>query len=136
MNEFSIAKVNAHVIHLLVLERHEEDEVPGSQLGAGDQVATAGLVLGAARKGYPRHRQIHLCSQTGAVYAIPIQTPFAIPYPKPAVSLSFPGSGGYRFPELRRRDDRHLCFTAGSAWPRWRIGMRRALAANEQEGGQ
>ena len=109
MNEVRLAKVDAHVIHLLVLERHEEDEVPGAQFGAGDQVATPRLGLGGARKGYPRHRQVHPRSQTGAVYATPIQTPFEIPYPKPAVGLSFPGSRGYHF---SRREERFRDFAA------------------------
>ena len=133
VNEFCISKVNPHMIHLLVLERHEEDEVPRSQLGAGDQVAAAGLVLGAARKGYPRHCQIHLCSQTGTVYAASIHAAFAIFYPDPAIGLSFPGAREYC---SARRDDRFLGFTAGSDWSRWWMGRGRALATNEQEGGK
>jgi hypothetical protein len=135
VNKFRVAKVNTHMIHYLLLERDEEDEVPWSQIGAGDRAATTGLVLGGARKGYPGHCQVHLRGQTGTVYAGPIQTAFAIFHPQPTIGLRFPGSRGYRFPKLRRREVRHLGFTAVSAWPGWWIGLRRALATNEQEGG-
>ena len=60
VNKFRVAKVNTHMIHCLLLERGEEDEVPWSQIGAGDRATTTGLVLGGARNGYPCHCQVHL----------------------------------------------------------------------------
>ena len=134
VNKFRVAKVNTHMIHYLLLQRDEEDEVPGSQIGAGDRASTTGLILGSARKAYSGHCQVHLRGQTGTVNAFPVQTALAIFHPQPTIGFSFPGSRGYRSLKLRRREDRHLGIAAGSARPRWRIGMGRALATNEQEG--
>ena len=103
MNKSRLAKINPHMVDLLVLKRDEEDEVPGSQIGAGDRGATAGLIQGSAGKSDARDCQVEPGGQRGAVDARSIRTAFAVFDPQPMFGFSAPGSRGNGLARVIRR---------------------------------